>query len=240
LDVAAVRLPRLSNFTDLDALALEPGVGVRLVDSPAALGSPDLVVLPGTKATVADLEWLRGRGLDAAILRTDALVLGICGGLQMMGRKIDDPVEWGQGVVDGLGWLDVSTAFAPDKVTLQRRGTAMGQRVTGYQIHHGVVASEGAPGWVHLDDAYGAESDGAVEPVSARFLGTSLHGLFESDGFRAAFLTEVGRRRDKTFVPAGVSFPAARRAQFDRLADLLEAHADVAALTSLIAEGARP
>ena len=236
LDIAAIHFPRLSNFTDLDALALEPGVGVRLVDDAAALGSPDLVILPGTKATVADLDWLRGRGLDRAVLATDALVLGVCGGLQMMGRRIEDDVESGRGVVDGLGWLDVETRFGPDKVTLQRRGVCMGQRVTGYQIHHGRV--HGGVGWVHLDDAYGAEDDGAVEPAEARFLGTTLHGLFESDGFRAAFLTELGRRRGKTFVPAGVSFPAARRAQFDRLADLLEAHLDLTALDALIKEGA--
>jgi adenosylcobyric acid synthase len=240
LDIAAVHFPRLSNFTDLDALALEPGVGLRLVDSPAALGAPDLVLLPGTKSTVADLDWLRGRGLDRAILATDALVLGICGGLQMMGRAIADDagVESARGSVPGLGWLDVQTVFGPEKITLQRRGTAMGQRVTGYQIHHGrVLRGVSTPGWVHLDDAYGDEADGAVEPEEARFLGTTLHGLFESDGFRATFLTELGRRRGKTFVPAGVSFPAARRAQFDRLADLLEAHADVAAIEALIKEG---
>ncbi|MDQ1438709.1 MAG: adenosylcobyric acid synthase [Acidimicrobiaceae bacterium] len=240
LDIAAVHFPRLSNFTDLDALALEPGVGVRLVDSPAALGAPDLVILPGTKATVADLDWLRGRGLDRAIAATDALVLGLCGGLQMMGRVIEDParVESDRSRVEGLAWLDATTEFGPAKVTLQRRGTCMGQRVTGYQIHHGRVhQGDGTPGWVHLDDAYGRDDDGAVEPVEARFLGTTLHGLFEQDGFRSTFLTEIGRRRGKTFVPAGVSFPAARRAQFDRLADLLEAHMDMAGLEALIKEG---
>ncbi|HZQ27488.1 MAG TPA: cobyric acid synthase [Acidimicrobiales bacterium] len=244
LDVAVVRFPRISNFTDVDALALEPGVGVRLVDSAAALGAPDLVVLPGTKATVADLGWLRGKGLDRAIAAAatpdaGALVLGVCGGLQMMGRTIDDDVESGAGRVEGLGWLGAHTTFESAKVTRQRRGTAMGQRVTGYQIHHGRVhRAEGTPGWVHLDDAYGAEADGAVEPDEARFLGTTLHGLFEEDGFRATFLTEIGRRRGKTFVPAGVSFPAARRAQFDRLADTLEAHLDMAALQALVKEGA--
>jgi adenosylcobyric acid synthase len=241
LDVAVVRFPRISNFTDLDALALEPGVGVRMVDTPAALGAPDVVVLPGTKATVADLAWLRGRGFDRAIAATDALVVGICGGLQMLGRTIEDEdeVESGDGRVDGLGWLDVHTVFEPAKVTRQRRGTAMGQRATGYQIHHGrVVRGDGTPGWVHLDDTYGAEDDGAVEPDQARFLGTTLHGLFEADGFRATFLTELARRRGKTFVPAGVSFPAARRAQFDRLADTIEAHLDTAALAALLKEGA--
>ena len=94
-----------------------------------------------------------------------------------------------------------------------------------------------AKGWVHLDDVHGCEDDGAVDP-EARALGTGLHGLFEEDGFRAAFLCEVGRRAGKTFVPAGVSFAAAREAQFDRLADLLEAHLDLPAVWKLI-EAAR-
>src|SRR5207253_6443292 len=101
---------------------------------------------------------------------------------------------------------------------------------------HGQV--NGGIGWVHLDDVYGAAEEGAVEPEEARFLGTTLHGLFEEDGFRATFLTEIGRRAGKTFVPAGVSFKAARQAQFDRLADLVEAHLDLALLDKLIAEGA--
>jgi adenosylcobyric acid synthase len=227
LDVAAIRFPRLSNFTDLDALAIEPGVSVRLVTDAGSLGDPDLVVLPGTKATVADFEWLRGRGLDRAIGERDTLVLGVCGGYQMLGRRIVDNVESGRGEVDGLGWLDVETVFDAAKVTRQRRGHAMGQRVTGYEIHHGrTTLGSAAEGWVHLDDVHGAEDDGAVDP-DARALGTSLHGLFEEDGFRATFLTEVGRRRDKTFVPAGVSFGGARQAQFDRLADVIEANVDL-------------
>jgi adenosylcobyric acid synthase len=230
LDVAAVRFPRLSNFTDLDALAIEPGVSVRLVTDAAGLGDPDLVVLPGTKATVADLEWLRGRGLDRAIAARDVLVLGICGGYQMLGNRIVDDVESARGEVQGLGWLDVETVFAAEKTTRQRRGLAMAQRVSGYEIHHGVTTrGPGAAGWVHLDDVHGCGDDGAVDP-EARALGTSLHGLFEEDGFRAMFLTEVGRRRDKTFIPAGVSFGAAREAQFNRLADLIEAHVDFEAV----------
>jgi adenosylcobyric acid synthase len=247
LDVAFVRFPRISNFTDLDALALEPGVGVRLVESPGALGRPDLVVLPGTKATVADLAWLRGRGLDRAVAEAVAegsTVLGICGGYQMLGRTIDDGVESGAGEVEGLGWLDVKTVFAPDKVTRQRRGTAFllargavratgGQRVSGYEIHHGRVA--GGDPWIELDDVYGREAEGASD---GGVFGTSLHGLFEEDGFRTAFLDEVARRRGKRFEPSGVSFAAARDAQIDRLADVLEAHLDMAAVDALIERGA--
>jgi len=241
LDIAVVRFPRLSNFTDLDALALEPGVDVRLIEDPSALGRPDLVVLPGTKATVADLDWLRGRGFDRAIAGArdrGALVLGICGGFQMLGHRIVDPVESGRGSVPGLGWLAVTTEFRVTKTTRQRRGVAMGQRAAGYEIHHGrVTRLDGAAGWVHLDDAWATEDDGAVAP-DASVLGTSLHGLFEQDGLRAAFLCEVGRRAGKTFVPAGVSFAASREAQIDRLADALESSLDLDTLDRIMAEGA--
>jgi adenosylcobyric acid synthase len=224
LDVAVVRFPRIANFTDLDPLSVEPEVGVRFVDRPGALGRPDLVVLPGTKATVSDLEWFRGRGLDRAVEASGARVVGICGGYQMMGRRIMDPIESGRGEVVGLGWLDAATEFQPTKVTRQRRGTALHQRVSGYQIHHGRV--QAADPWIALDDAYGAEPDGSA---AGRFSGTTLHGLFEDDGFRAAYLG---------IEASGVSFAAAREAQLDRLADLLEAHLDLAAVEAIIKAGA--
>jgi len=245
LDIAVVAVPRISNVTDVDALSIEPGVGVRLVESPAALGDPDLVILPGSKATVADLGWLRRRGFDRALQRLaerdePSLVLGICGGYQQLGRTIvDDGIEGEPGEVAGLGLLDVVTRFAPSKLVRRRRGVVMGQRVTGYEIHHGrVERGAGTPAWVHLDDAAGADEEGAVEPERAAVMGTSVHGLFESDGFRAGFLIEVGRRRGKTFVPAGISFGAAREAQIDRLADLLETHIDLVRLFALIELGA--
>ena len=244
LDVVVVRVPRLSNVTDVDALSIEPGVGVRLVTDPAGLGDPDLVVLPGSKSTVADLAWLRARGFDRALARLverdePGLVLGICGGYQQLGRSIVDGGVESTGEVAGLGLLDVTTRFAPTKVVRRRRGVVLGQPVEGYEIHHGrVERGSGTPAWVHLADAAGAEEEGAVEPERAVVLGTSLHGLFESDGFRAAFLTEVGRRRGKAFVPAGTSFRAAREAQIDRLADLIEAHSDLDRLLALIESGA--
>ena len=233
LDVAVVRFPRIANFTDVDALALERGVGLRYVQEPAGLGEPDLVVLPGSKATVADLDWLRGRGLDRAIAASGAAVLGICGGYQMLGRAIVDAVESGRGRVDGLGWLDVDTVFGPDKVTRQRRGTALGHRVSGYEIRHG--RTTGGNPWIALDDAYGTGPEG---DHAGMVRGTSLHGLFEEDAFRSAFLSELATGRGKVFTPSGVSFAAAREAQIDRLADVLEASLDVAAVDAIVKEGA--
>jgi adenosylcobyric acid synthase len=239
VDVAVVRFPRISNFTDLDALALEPGVNVRFVESSGQLGVPDLVVLPGTKATVADLAWLRQQGLADAIGGVDALVLGICGGYQMLGEEIVDEVESGAGAVKGLAMLDVVTRFAADKTTRPRTGNAMGEPVHGYEIHHGVIErGPAAAGWVHLDDGPDVEEEGAVDLDDAHVLGTTLHGLFENDAFRAQFLIEVGRRAGKAFVPAGVSFAAAREAQIDRVADLVEDHLDLDALFALIESAA--
>ena len=222
VDVAVIRFPRIANFTDLDPLSVEPAVGVRFVDRTTALGRPDLVVLPGTKATVSDLEWLRGRGLDRAIEASGARVLGICGGYQIMGRKIVDDVESGRGAVEGLGWLDATTVFEPTKITRQRRGRALHQRVSGYQIHHGRVT--GAKPWIGFDDAYGDEPEGSQD---GRFSGTTLHGVFEDDGFRTAFLG---------IEPSGLSFAAAREDQLDRLADMLEAHLDMTAVETLLKE----
>ncbi len=232
LDVAVIRFPRISNFTDLDALDIEPGVAVRLVDEPGALGQADLVVLPGTKSTVADLQWLRGRGFEQAISSRlgTTTVLGLCGGYQMLGRAITDPVEAGlESPVAGLSCLPVETVFRPEKVTRQRRGQALGHRVSGYQIHHGRTTT--ASPWIALDDAYGSGPDGAVHD---RIFGTSLHGLFEEDGFRRAFLRDVAVHRGKHFRPGRVSFAAAREARIDRLADMLEHQLDLTAIQALL------
>ncbi|HEY4331231.1 MAG TPA: cobyric acid synthase [Ilumatobacteraceae bacterium] len=227
LDIVVIRLPRLSNYTDTDALSLEPGVSVRYVRNAAAVGRPDLVILPGSKETVRDLEWLRAEGLDAAVRASGADVLGICSGLQMLGERIVDEHESHAGAVDGLGWLPgVTTEFGADKWLQQR----VGPEVRGYQIHHGRVS--GGAGWVPLD----GEVEGAVS-ADGRVRGTTLHGLFEHDGFRARFLVELAARRGKRFVPAGVSFASARAQRFDVIADAIEEHLDTDALWRLVAAG---
>jgi len=240
LDVAVVKLPRISNFTDLDPLALEPALSLRLVTGAGALGDPDLIVVPGSKATMADLEWLRVTGLAAAIegRSPTTTVLGICGGYQMLGRRVADPdrVESERGTVEGLGLLDVETVYVPTKWTRQRRGRGLGCDLAGYEIHHGRT-SGGATSWLALDDSFGSAPEGAAS-ADGTVLGTNLHGLFEADGFRVAFLEAVAAGRAKTFRPGGVCFAAARQAQFDRLADLLAAHLDIGAIERLIALGA--
>ncbi len=243
LDIAVVQLPRISNFTDLDPLAIEPGVAVRFVDSAGSLGAPDLVVIPGTKATVLDLQWLRSRGLNQALDRcrkSGTVVLGICGGFQILGQKIIDSIESDLGDANGLGFFDVETRFHPDKITRQRSGTAFGKGIHGYEIHHGRISvtqhdSGGSP-WLFLDDSYGVEPEGIISK-DEMLLGTTIHGLFEADEFRETFLRYVARHRAKSYFPVGISFADARDDQFNRLADLIEGNLDMDALNNIVTLG---
>jgi len=232
LRVSVVRLPRISNFTDLDALAAEPGVLVRFAGWPAELADADLVVLPGTRATVADLAWLRGNGMAEVITARAAKglpVLGICGGYQMLGREIDDEVESGAGRVPGLGVLPARVTFGPRKRLGRSAGSGYGEHVAGYEIHHGVVT---------LDPGAEPFLDGCR---TAAVWGTSWHGTLESDAFRRAFLTEVAALAGRDFTVApDTDFAAVRQARLDMLGDLVADHLDTAALGRLIDGGPPP
>ena len=229
LRVSVARLPRLSNFTDLDALAAEPGVLVRYATRPEELADADLVVLPGTRSTVADLAWLRETGLADAVLRAAAAgtpVLGICGGHQMLARTITDDVESRTGTVAGLALLPADVRFTREKTLGRPVGEALGEVVHGYEIHHGVVT---------VADSAEPFLDGAR---SGSVFGTTWHGALENDGFRRAFLTEVARVAGRRFVAApGTSFTALREARLDRLGDLVAEHTDTDALWRLIESG---
>ena len=239
VDIAVVALPHLSNFTDFEPLALEPGVTLRYVRDGAALHGADLVVLPGSKATVTDLAWLRASGMADALARAHrrgAALLGICAGYQMLGTEICDEVESGAGTVPGLGVVSAHTEFSTEKTVRQRTmRSAGGETVTGYELHHGTVSSGGEPPWFHDEDG---RSEGIANERRAVFA-TSLHGLFEQDAFRSAFLGALAHRRGARRPPARISYAAARNAQIDRVADALAEHLDVALLFAL-AETASP
>lgn len=223
LEVAVVRLPRLSNATDVDALAAEPGVEVRVTTDPQVCREADLLVIPGSRATVADLEWLRTNGIADVVsdrARQNRPVLGICGGYEMLCTRIDDPIESGSGPTAGLGLLDATVRFAADKVLARPAGAWRGHRVEGYEIHHGVVDDDGSfPG-------------GCVRgPV----WGTIWHGTLEGDEFRRAWLTHIATIAGSRWRPdpTAPGFAQRREEMIDRLADAVSEHLDVGALLDL-------
>ena len=246
LDVAVVALPRIANFDDFDALKAEPRVRLRYVHGLAEWGQPDAVIVPGTKSTLADLAWLRATGLADAVqgfAATGGAVVGICGGYQMLGRRISDPhhVESrGDTSADGLGLLPTETVFDANKTTHQATATIvdgpgwlralLGETVRGYEIHMG--ATQGGAAWLRID-ARGAQvvavPDGAVSP-DARIWGTYLHGLFANDSFRHAWLESLGWMR-----PAeALAQDAVLSKSIDDLADAVAAALDLQMLDQII------
>jgi adenosylcobyric acid synthase len=236
LDVAVLRLRWISNFTDADALGTEPGVRVRFTRSAADIERADLVLIPGTKATVEDLERLRTNGLDGVLKARAAAggpILGICGGYQLLGERIEDDIESGRGIVEGLGLLPVSTRFAADKILRRRQGSSplLGTAASGYEIRHGRVARAGGETLLVGDDR---EPDGCA---NGSVMGTAWHGALEHDDFRRALLTRVAAARGRRFVGGSGTFAAVRAARLDALGDLVTNHLDTAALTALIKTG---
>ena len=234
LRVAVVRLPRVSNATDVEALAAEPGVEVLVTTDPEVVAGADLAVVPGTRATFSDLAWLRRTGIADAVLdraRRGAPVLGICGGYQMLGVRVEDPdgveadTAASSHAVAGLGLLPVVTRFAVEKSLGRPTGAWRGHPVQAYEIHHGqaertTVAASTSP-----------------EPVEG-FLdgwrvgstwGTVWHGAFENDAFRRAWLAEVATAAGSAWTPTpgAPAYGARREAMIDTLADAVEEHLDL-------------
>jgi adenosylcobyric acid synthase len=239
LRVAVARLGRISNFTDFDALAHEPGVFVSFTTSPTEILAADLAVIPGTKATVADLAGLRSRGLDRAFAeraRRGLPTLGVCGGYQMLGDRVVDGIESGEGEAPGLGLLPVETVFGEEKLLGRPAGRAPlfgNAEVSGYEIRHGRVHRRGGEPLFVGDDFEEGCWAGAV-------YGTSWHGVMESDGFRRGFLRRVAESRGLDWTPGDESFAAAREGRLERLGDLISENVDRDALLRLIDDGPPP
>lgn len=243
LDVAVVRLPRISNFTDFAPLEAHPMIGVRYVRRSDELGDPDLLVLPGTKNTINDLLWLRQSGLESAVKRlatNGTPVLGICGGYQMLGRTLSDP-EGTEGDVPqtlhGLGLLPVNTVFEPRKTRTRVQGAILapsfaGSRVDGYEIHTGRTTVQGTP-FCRLDNG---QLDGCV---SGDTYGTYLHGIFDSGEVTGALIRLLCKKKGLDY--AG-STPLDRKTyldrQYDLLADSVRSALDMNAVYRILEEGA--
>jgi adenosylcobyric acid synthase len=230
--IAVPRLPRMANFDDLDPLAAEPDVDLRIVAPGEALpGNADLIILPGSKATLADLAALRAEGWDVDLLahvRRGGAVLGLCGGFQMLGRTVADPdgIEGRSDEILGLGVLDLTTTLAGQKTLVEMRGReiASGEEVHGYEMHMGrTVGAALARPMLEL----GGRPDGAVS-ADGRIMGCYLHGLLAADGFRHVFLARLKARE-----PTGLRFEQQIEATLDALADHLEACVDIDGLLRL-------
>jgi adenosylcobyric acid synthase len=231
LKICVLRLPRIANFDDLDPLRLSPGVSLAFIHPGEAIpGDARLVIIPGSKSTMGDLAALRKEGWDidlAAHVRRGGAVLGLCGGYQMLGRRIHDPqgLEGPPGSADGLGHLDVETTLLPDK-TLTRVTAlhlASGATISGYEIHLG---STRGPDCARPFARIGDEPDGAISPSGA-VMGSYIHGCFGADGFREAFLAGLGA------TSSGLAFEALIEDTLDRLARHLESHLDLDRLLEL-------
>ena len=227
--VAVPVLSRIANFDDLDPLVAEPDVTVDFVRPGAALpGDADLVVLPGSKATLSDLAFLRAQGWDldiAAHLRRGGQVLGLCGGYQILGRWLRDPggVEGAPGAAEGLGLLEVETELGGDKTLTEADGVevASGQAVRGYEMH---VGATHGPDLARPMLELAGKPEGAVS-ADGRVMGCYLHGIFAADGFRHAFLSRLKERQS-----SGLAYEAEVERVLDRLAEHLETHLDLDAL----------
>ncbi len=248
LRVEVVRYPTISNFTDFDPLHREPGVEIRYLHEPPRGGeeAPHLLILPGSKSTMADLTWLRRVGLDRYVtecLQKGAEILGICGGFQMMGERIYDPSHVESAISDmaGLGLMPTGTLFLSSKVTAQVKGTDLesGHPIRGYEIHAGRPQGlrRGKPVF-RIQERGGAavdDWDGCRLPDKPVW-GTYLHGLFEEELFRRHFLRRLRSRYDLP-VPEGESTPAASD-PYDRLAEQVRKHVEVGKILDRVSGGA--
>lgn len=251
LRVAVVALPQLANFTDFDALAAEPSVSLAYARTPEELAGADLVILPGTKATLADLRWLRGRRLDAELGRPGRLLLGICGGMQMLGRRIADPhgIEGG-GESAGLGLLPIETVLQAEKVVRLVRGSFAAElfgipidpaaSVSGYEIHVGATGADAGTRPLLRIAAEGEAllAEGAQD-AQGRVAGTYVHGLFAEDAARHAFIRAA--RAAAHLAPPAVLLPLGREreARLDRLAAHVRAALDLERLLGPLPAAAR-
>ncbi len=245
VDIAVIRLPRLSNFTDFNPLERMEEVSLRYVSRPKELGNPDVIILPGTKNTLDDLRWLRESGLETLILKhasRGGAVVGICGGYQMLGRTISDPqgVEGG-GMMHGLNLLPEDTVFYPEKTRKQVEGEILDvsgifepmimKQFEGYEIHMGQTGGESGV-FAKLDN--GAE-DGAWNNAAC---GSYVHGLFDEGTLAERFIGILLERKGLSFESAPkISFYDYKQREYDKLADVIRQNLDMDSIYKIIEKG---
>lgn len=256
VDIAVVRIPRMSNYTDFNVFELIPGVSLRYVQNVRDLGNPDMIIIPGTKNTIGDLKWLRQSGMEAAILKhasNGTVIFGICGGYQMLGKNISDPygVEEG-GDTPGLGLLDVETSFIEHKRTIQMEGRfgqvkgifseLSGMPLFGYEIHSGVTKfpEQDALTTIHPIHEAGDDMPEGSQNITYKMnvYGTYVHGVFDGDGIAVkiveALLAKKGLHMDDIKT---INFADYKRQQYDILADSVRANLDMLKIYEILEAG---
>jgi adenosylcobyric acid synthase len=233
VDIAVIQYPKISNFTDVDPFFAEPDCHVRFVTAADQLNEPDLIILPGSKNTIEDMQFLQESGLVEKILdihaKAGTTIFGICGGYQMLGCKISDPyaIESPHQSMSGLGLLPVATTITKEKTTVQSEGqlSFCGNifNVQGYEIHMGASeVGEGVENLIYTS----SEADGCKNQDES-VIGTYFHGIFHNDKFRTAFLNEIRRKKGLEPIHDRVSYNQLREQAFDRLANHIEAHVNI-------------
>lgn len=254
LDLAVIRVPRISNFTDFNPFEMIPGVSLRYVSSVRDLGHPDLIFLPGTKNTMEDLLWLRSTGLEAAVKKAAAagtVIFGICGGYQMLGETLHDPegVEAG-GTIRGMGLLAMDTVFAGKKTRTRVEGSfgavegplaeLSGCPASGYEIHMGqTVRKDGLEALTRISDTNTGEEKKDDGAQAEHIYGSYIHGLFDREETAKALVMALGRRKGVDMSEAeAVDFQAFKETQYDLLAAALREHLDMERIYRILEEGA--
>lgn len=228
VEIVLLNFPHISNFTDVEPLLTEPDVSLRVVDSVADLGEPDVVILPGSKNVIGDLRFLQDKGFSDVLRRkaeTGCEVVGICGGYQILGKTIDDPlgIESTQRSIEALGLLDITTELKGEKQLTRQRGTHLesGHEIYGYEIHHGISTSDMLP-----VVRFAAGSFCGSRSTRYRVWGSYLHGIFDSDTFRRWFLDNIREKKGLPRIDQVVA-PYDLEAAFDRLADTVRNSLDM-------------
>lgn len=260
IDIAVIRLPRISNFTDFNVLEYAPGVTLRYVETVGELGDPDLILLPGTKNTMEDLLHIRQNGLEAAVLKHAAggkPVFGICGGYQMLGETLEDPhgIEHG-GVMKGMGLLPVKTKFEPEKTRTRAMGTFLpdlpgifaglsGTEFYGYEIHMGqteplaeAAQNSGVKTLLTIQELSGQPTEQTGGMCCGNVYGSYIHGIFDAENVTKAVVSALYRSKglDESAV-AGMDVEAYKQTQYDKLAEILRESLDMEALYRILNEG---
>ena len=252
IDIAVIRVPRISNFTDFNPLESIPGVSLRYVQHVSELKNPDMIILPGTKNTMEDLLWMRANGLEAAVLKEAAkgkIIFGICGGYQMLGETLSDPhhVEAG-GTIKGMGLLPMDTVFAEKKTRTRVSGRFLelegelqalsGTELEGYEIHMGETVLKGEAGHsVSIEDQVSGEckEDGAY---CKNVCGTYVHGVFDREDVAEAVVRVLGEKKGiDVSQMTGIDFAAFKETQYDILAAELRKHLDMKKIYEILEQG---